>query len=62
MKVAVDDDTCAGHGVCCTLCPEVFTLNDDGFAVVTAPDVPAELEEAVATAARRCPSHAITLS
>jgi ferredoxin len=62
VKVAVDDDTCAGHGVCCTLCPEVFTLNDDGFAEVTSPDVPAEFEEAVATAARRCPARAITVT
>ena len=22
MKVAVDEDQCRGHGICCTLCPE----------------------------------------
>jgi ferredoxin len=62
MKVAVDDDLCAGHGVCCTLCPAVFTLTDDGFASVQRPEVPAELEEAVQTAVRRCPAHAIVTS
>ncbi len=30
---SVDDDRCAGHGVCTTMCPEVFALNDDGYAV-----------------------------
>lgn len=62
MKVAVDDDLCAGHGVCCSLCPEVFILTDDGQATVRAPEVPPELEEAVQTAARRCPAHAISTS
>ena len=62
MKVAVDDDLCAGHGVCCTICPEVFSLSDDGFVQVASPDVPVEHEEAVQTASRRCPAHAITVT
>ena len=32
MRAAVDADRCAGHGVCWTLCPEVFHLNDDGWS------------------------------
>ncbi|MCT9079630.1 ferredoxin [Streptomyces fulvoviolaceus] len=62
MKVTVDDDSCRGHGVCCTLCPEVFDLSDDGYAVVETPDVPAEFEDAVRSAAGMCPEHAITVS
>ena len=34
MKVEVDADQCKGHGVCWGLCPEVFDLTDDGYAVV----------------------------
>ena len=37
MKVTVDDDRCRGHGVCGTICPEVFTLTDDGYTVVQTP-------------------------
>ena len=33
MKVTVDEDRCRGHGVCWTICPEVFDLSDDGYAV-----------------------------
>jgi len=33
MKVKVDDDRCRGHGICWSLCPEVFTLTDDGPAI-----------------------------
>ena len=62
MKVSVDDDRCRGHGVCCTLCPEVFTLTDDGYSEVRAPEVPAGLESAVRAAAASCPERAIMVS
>ncbi len=62
MKVTVDDDRCRGHAVCCSLCPEVFTLTDDGFTVVQAPEVPAEFEEAVRAASGSCPERAIMVS
>jgi ferredoxin len=60
MKVTVDDDGCRGHGVCTTICPEVFTLTDDGYSVVQSPDVPAGFEDAVRRAAASCPERAIT--
>jgi ferredoxin len=62
MKVAVDDQRCRGHGVCCTICPEVFTLTDDGYAVVEQPEVPAEFEDAVREAVDCCPENAISTS
>ncbi|MER5756374.1 ferredoxin [Streptomyces sp. NPDC002088] len=61
MKVAVDDDRCRGHGICCVTCPEVFDLGDDGYAVVATPEVPAASEDDVRVAARSCPERAITL-
>ena len=60
MRVTVDDDRCAGHGVCTTMCPEVFALNDDGYAIVETPDVPAGLEADVRRAVQSCPERAIT--
>lgn len=32
MRISVDDDACAGHGACTTVCPEVFVITDDGYA------------------------------
>ncbi len=61
MKVTVDDDACAGHGVCVALCPEVFTLTDDGYAQAINTPIPAELTEAVTAAAASCPERAIQL-
>jgi len=62
VKVAVDDDCCRGHAVCCSLCPEVFALSDDGYSVPKMSEVPTEFEEAVRSAVRGCPEGAITAS
>jgi ferredoxin len=61
MKVRVDRDICAGFGVCLGLAPEVFELHDDGYAIVVVGEVPSQLEEAVRTAVKQCPSNAISL-
>jgi ferredoxin len=62
MKVHLDAGICAGFGVCLGLCPEVFELHDDGYAVVLVSEVPPELEDAVRKAASQCPSNAISVS
>jgi ferredoxin len=60
MRVSVDDQRCRGHGVCVTLCPEVFTLTDDGYAVAITSDVPAEFEATTHEAIDCCPEQAIS--
>lgn len=60
MRVTVDEDRCAGHGMCLTLCPEVFTMTDDGWSVAAPGDVPAGLEGAVREAIDNCPERAIS--
>lgn len=61
MKVRVDSSVCAGFSVCLGLCPEVFELHDDGYAVVRVGEVPPEFEDAVRMAVNQCPSNAISL-
>ena len=34
MKVWIDQDLCTGDGLCEEICPDVFTLLDDGLAYV----------------------------
>ena len=60
MKVWVDDERCRGHGVCVGLCPEVFSLTDDGYSVAIASDVPTGLEAATQEAIECCPEQAIS--
>jgi ferredoxin len=62
VKVCVDAGVCAGFGVCLGLCPEVFELHDDGYAIVLVGEVPQEFEDAVRKAVGQCPSRAISLS
>ncbi len=62
MKVRVDPSICAGFSACLGVCPEVFELHDDGYAVARITDVPPELEDTVRLAASQCPSGAIICS
>ncbi|MEB3019540.1 ferredoxin [[Mycobacterium] crassicus] len=59
MKAWVDPDRCAGHGICTTICPEVFAINADGYSEVTVDEVPPQFENAVRDAIKQCPEHAI---
>lgn len=59
MRVSVDEDRCAGHGMCLTLCPEVFQMTDDGWAVADPETVPAGSEDAAREAIDNCPERAI---
>ncbi len=61
MKVRVDQEVCAGFGICTGISPEVFELCEDGYAAVLVKDVPTELEDLVRRAADQCPSRAISL-
>ncbi len=62
MKVHVDAGICAGFGVCLGLCPEVFELHEDGYAIVLVGEVPRDLEDEVRKAVKQCPANAISLS
>ncbi|MCG5433972.1 ferredoxin [Mycobacterium sp. MYCO198283] len=61
MRASVDDDRCRGHGICVAVCPEIFTLTDDGYAVAADGDVPESLQASAVEAAEACPEHAITV-
>jgi ferredoxin len=73
MKVWIDQDLCTGDGLCEEICPDVFTLLDDGLAYVKdgtsiqndpggatgMVDVKTELEDAVVEASEECPGECI---
>lgn len=61
MRVRVDDDRCRGHGICCGLCPEVFELIDEGYAVARMSEVPAQYQNLVRKAVDECPERAISI-
>ncbi len=62
MKIAYDREACQGHNRCYLLAPEVFDVDDDGYAVLRVEGtVPVELEQKARLCADNCPEYAITL-
>lgn len=61
MKILVDRDKCTGLGICESLAPDVFEVDDDGDLVLKADTPPdgqvGDVEEAVAG----CPTEALRL-
>ncbi|NJE85178.1 ferredoxin [Thermococcus sp. CX2] len=57
-KVTVDQDLCTGCGVCASLCPDVFEMNDEGKAQAIAEVTEVECAP---EAAEACPVGAITI-
>jgi ferredoxin len=60
VRATIDERKCSGYGICAELCPEVFKLDDEGFAHVEGP-VPEEHLEAAREAEHECPEEAITV-
>jgi ferredoxin len=61
MRVVVDFDRCVSNAVCMGLAPEVFEVRDDGFLYVLQEEPGEELRDKVQSAARSCPTQAITI-
>ncbi len=61
MRVAVDPELCQGHNRCSAVAPDLFDIDDEGYATAIG-DVPAGSEELAQLAVDNCPEQAITLS
>ena len=62
LYVKVLDAKCCGYTLCADFCPEVYKLDESGFAYVEQSEVPAGLEEKARKGARECPETAILVS
>jgi ferredoxin len=59
LEIDIDRDACMGSGNCAFSAPGVFELDDDSIARVADPE--ASSQDAILTAARQCPTHAISV-
>jgi ferredoxin len=60
--VHVDAEKCQGHNRCYALAPELFDVDDLGYAsALNEGEVPPGLEEKARLAAANCPEYAISI-
>ena len=62
MKIQVDPTLCQGHNRCAALAPDLFDIDDSGYAAAAGDGtVPADRADVAELAADNCPEQAITL-
>lgn len=61
MRVFVDRDSCIGCEACVGICPEVFSMDDEGISVAIDGEIAADLLESAEEAMECCPVSAITV-
>lgn len=59
MRAEVDREACISCGICESLCPDVFELDEESISVVKVDPIPAEFEDCSQEAADECPTDAI---
>ncbi|SQD99809.1 ferredoxin [Parafrankia sp. BMG5.11] len=60
MRVTIDMDKCSGHARCYGTDPDLFQIDDSGYALRPEFEVPAGGEDTAREAAASCPERAIT--
>ena len=61
MQVILDRDKCTGLGICESVAPDHFEIDDDGALVVLRHGVEAHERETLDEAVRSCPTGALRL-
>jgi ferredoxin len=61
MKPNVDKDTCIACGLCPSICPDCFQMEDDGKAGAVVDSVPENCVDSAKEAEEGCPVNAITV-
>ena len=61
MIAFVNKDTCIGCELCTQICPDVFSMDDDGKSVAIDEEIPEEDEDDAVDARDSCPVSAIDI-
>jgi ferredoxin len=61
MKVIVDFAKCTGLGICESIAPELFEVNDNGELVLLRADITDDELESVEEAVAGCPTEALRI-
>ncbi|HUE25875.1 MAG TPA: ferredoxin [Solirubrobacteraceae bacterium] len=60
-RLRVNPIACEAHGLCAELLPELIRLDDWGYPIIDAPEVPSELLGLAMRAVDACPTLALVL-
>ncbi|WP_327241835.1 ferredoxin [Streptomyces sp. NBC_01320] len=61
MRALVNQGLCSGHAQCAVAAPDLFLLDDEGYALPVDGDLPPDQESHARAGARACPERAITI-
>jgi ferredoxin len=61
MKVTVDFTKCTGLGICESMAPDIFEVDDDGKLVLLKDDVTDDELQSVEEAVAGCPTEALRI-
>jgi ferredoxin len=61
QHLALNPIACTGHGICAEMLPELIGLDEWGYPILSARDVPPELGSLARRAVRLCPTLALRL-
>lgn len=63
MKISFTRELCQGHNRCYMLAPEIFDVDDEGYAVLRIDgEIPKDLEGKAQLCVDNCPEYAITIA
>ncbi|XVV38363.1 ferredoxin [Streptomyces sp. CA-100214] len=62
MKINVDRGRCTGIGICESVAPDYFEVDDDGALILSRADVSATDHDLVEQAVRSCPAQALSIA
>ncbi|MCW2750466.1 MAG: fdx2 [Aeromicrobium sp.] len=62
MKVVVDFTKCTGLGICESLAPDYFEVNDDGDLVLLREDISDQDLQSIEEAVAGCPTEALLIT
>ena len=61
QRIEVDSIACRAHGICAELLPELIELDDWGYPVIAAVEIPGRLRPLAQRAVSVCPTLALHL-
>ncbi|MDX2600337.1 ferredoxin [Streptomyces caniscabiei] len=62
MKILLDRGKCTGLGICESMAPDVFEVDDDGALVLMTESVPEGRRAEIEAVVSNCPTEALRLS